>query len=110
MGSPIRGVESSQNTLLQVYEDFASHISKISREYVPLARAVLPERVAQALEHDVCHGQPQVEDHDVYAILRDRKVTSGVAGDLDPRIVKACVVELAHQVACVYREAVASHE
>ena len=94
----------------QQAEDYASHISKISREYIPLSRAVLPDRVTHALENGVCKGHPNVEDHDVYEILRGRKLTGGVAGDMDPRVVKACMVELVHPVACVYREAVVTHE
>ena len=31
-------------------------------------------------------------------------------GDLDPRVVKQCLVELAYPIACVYRDAVSSHQ
>ena len=86
-------------------EDYVQHISQISREYVPLTRAVLPDRVAHALDNGVCHGHPVLEDHDVFEILKGRKVTGGVEGDLDPRVVKACMVELVHLVACVYWKA-----
>ena len=46
----------------------------------------------------------------IFKVLGERKVTGGVDGDLDPRIVKKCLVELVHPVACVYRDAVESHK
>ena len=36
---------------LEQAEDFAAHISSISREYVPLTCAQLPDRVTHALDH-----------------------------------------------------------
>ena len=94
-------------TRLEQAEDYAKHISSISREYVPLSRAKLPERVSHALDHAVCRGQ---KDHEVYKVLKERKVTGGVLGDLDPRVLKECLPELVHPVACLYREAVVSHQ
>ena len=38
----------------QQAEDYAAHISAISREYVPLSRAKLPDRVQHALDHALC--------------------------------------------------------
>ena len=49
-------------------------------------------------------------DHEVFGILSQRKLTGGVEGDLDPRVVKACLVELTHPLACIYRSAVDNHE
>ena len=77
-------------------EDFASHISLISREYVPLTRAKLPERLQYAFDNALCHGHPDLPDHAIYNILKERKVTTGVEGDLDPRVVKERLVELVH--------------
>ena len=48
-------------------------------------------------------------DHEVYKNLTERKLTSGVKGDLHPQVVKACMIELVHPVACIYREAIRSH-
>ena len=90
-------------------EEYALHISKISRQYVPLVRAVLPDRVSHALEGDACCGHPDIEDHEVYGILKERKITGGVDGDLEPRVVKECLPELVHPIACVFREAVSAH-
>ena len=70
-------------SLEQQAEDFAIHISKISKEYVPLTRAVLPSRLAHALNHNCCAGHPLLEDHNVFSILSERKITGGVEGDLD---------------------------
>ena len=90
-------------------EDYAAHISAISRYYVPLTRAILPDRVQHALDHALCSGHPSLEDHEVYKILCDRKLTCGVDGDLDRAVMRECMVELSHPVACVYREAVGTH-
>ena len=97
-------------TRKQQADDYALHISRISWEYVPLARAILPHRLVQALANDPCCGHPSLEDHEVYQLLLDRKLTGGVDGDLDPRVVRACLVELSHPIACVYRSAVCNHE
>ena len=97
-------------TRQQQAEDYAEHISKISREYVPLSRARLPDRVAHALDNALCQGHPSLPEHEVFKILSERKLTGGVEGDLDPRVVKECLVELAHPVGCVYREAVEHHQ
>ena len=45
----------------------------------------------------------------VYTILKDRKLTGGVCGDLDPRVVDKCLVELTHPIAEVYRCAIEEH-
>ena len=71
---------------------------------------MLPERVSAALANDVCGGHPSLLDHEVFEILSHRKLTGGVVGDLDPRVVKECLVELSHPLACVYRSAVENHE
>ena len=94
----------------QQADDYAAHISKISRDYVPLARAVLPHRLVYALANDPCCGHPSLEDYEVFQLLSDRKLTGGVEGDLDPRVVRACLVELTHPIASVYRSALNSHE
>ena len=93
----------------QQAEDYALHVSRISRDYVPLTRATLPDRLSLALEQNECVGHPTLEDHTVYGLLRDRKVTGGVEGDLDPRVVKSCMLELTKPMACIYRCAVDSH-
>ena len=69
-------------------QDYALHISKISRDYVPLTRAVLPDRVQFALDNVVCQGHPLLQEHEVFKLLSERKLTGGVQGDLDPRITK----------------------
>ena len=73
-------------------EDYADHISKINREYTPLSCAIIPERVAYPLDNDCCKDHPSLEDHEVFNLLKARKVTGGVDGDLDPRVVKACLL------------------
>ena len=83
----------------QQAEDFAVHISAISREYIPMSQAILPDRVASALELEPCANHPPLDDHIVYEILRKRKLTGGVEGDLDPRVVKSCLVELVEPIA-----------
>ena len=62
-------------SLKQQADDFAHHIGRISREYVPLEKAVLPDRVAQALASDSCAGHPNLEDHVIFDILSKRKIT-----------------------------------
>ena len=57
-----------------------------------------------------CTGHPDLDDHVIFNILKERKLTGGVAGDLDPRIVRDCLVELVPPLAEVYREAVDCHE
>ena len=75
-------------TRLEQAEDYAQHIGKISREYVPLSSAVLPERLQHALDNAVCSGHPSIDDCDVYKNLSERKLTGGVEGDLDPRVMR----------------------
>ena len=65
-------------TTFEQAEDYARHISAISREYVPLSRASLPSRVLHALDHALCQGLPAAEDFQVYENLSNRKLTSGV--------------------------------
>ena len=96
-------------TRQQQAEDYAAHISSISREYVPLSRARLPDRVAHALDNALCQGHPSLPEHEVFKVLSERKLTGGVEGDLDPRIVRDCLVELAYPVGCIYRTAVEQH-
>ena len=69
-------------TSFQQAQDYAAHISAISREYRPLSRATLPSRVLHALDNAVCSGHPSIEDHEVFKNLSERKLTSGVKGDL----------------------------
>ena len=95
---------------LEQAEDYALHISSISREYVLLTKAKLPKRVQHALDNALCKGHPSLPDHEIFKILSERKVTAGVEGDLDPRVVKECLVELVHPIGCVYREAVDKHQ
>ena len=97
-------------TRKQQAEDYAAHISKISRQYIPLSRACLPERVAHAVENAICQGHPSLPEPEVFKILSERKLTGGVEGDMDPRIVKVCLAELAYPVECVYRSAVEQHQ
>ena len=49
-------------------------------------------------------------DHEFFQLLSNRKVTGGVQGDLDPQVVKACLVELTPPLANIYRSAVESHK
>ena len=93
----------------QQAEDYAKQISAISREYVPLGETVLPGRVQHALDNAVCTGHPLLDDHDVYKVLCERKLTAGVEGDLDKVVMKECMAELTHPVGVIYREAVSSH-
>ena len=79
----------------QQCNDIATFISKISREYQPLSLERLPQRVVDALESAACSNHPVLEDHQVYKIMMDRKLTSGVAGDLHPAVMKECMSELA---------------
>ena len=90
-------------------DDYAGYISRISREYTPLTRAVLPERLSYALENAVCSGHPHVDELQTYKVLSERKLTGGVDGDLDPRITKDCMVELSFPMSCVYKESLDSH-
>ena len=96
-------------SLFEQAQDYASHISAISREYVPLSRSSLPDRVLYALDNALCQGHPAANDHLVFQNLSQRKLTSGVRGDLHPAILKHCLVELSHPVACIYRKALESH-
>ena len=61
------------------------------------------------MDHALCSGHPALADHEVHKILCDRKLTGGVEGDLDRVVMKECMVELSHPVACIYREAVNTH-
>ena len=96
----------------QQAEDYAQFISRISREYVPLTKAKLPARVQEAFNNAPCEGHPVYEEHEIYKILSERKLTGGVSGDLDldPRVTRACLVELAYPIGCVYNEAITTHE
>ena len=82
----------------QQCNDIATFISKISREYQPLSLERLPQRVVDALESAACSNHPVLEDHQVYKIMMDRKLTSGVAGDLHPAVMKEFMIELTQPV------------
>ena len=56
-------------TTFEQAQDYANHISKISRDYTPLSRTSLPERVLHALDNAVCGGRPHAEDHEVFTNL-----------------------------------------
>ena len=60
------GLSHAQQT-----EDYASHISAISREYVPLAGTKLPDQVRHALDHALFSGHPGLADQKVHKILCD---------------------------------------
>ena len=51
---------------LEQCEDIAMFISRISREYKPLAPDNLPHRVVHGLAHNPCEGHPLLDDHTVY--------------------------------------------
>ena len=90
-------------------EAYARHISQISRDYVPLGVAQLPERVQHALDNAICCGHPHVDEASVFKNLSERKLTGGVEGDLAPRVAKDCMVELSHPVSCLYKESLDTH-
>ena len=71
--------EKGLNSIEQA-EDYAQHISSISREYIPLSAAVLPDRVQYALDNAVCCGHPHIDDAEVYKNLHERKLTGGGVG------------------------------
>ena len=49
--------------------DIAKFISKISREYPPLADSNLPDRVVEGLRAALCCGHPSLQDFEVYGIM-----------------------------------------
>ena len=79
-------------TDIEQCEDVAKFISKISQEYEPLSDSNLPKRVTDGLANQPCSGHPVLDDHHVYEIMKSRKLTSAVAGDLHPQIMKECMV------------------
>ena len=89
----------------QQANDIASFISKISREYLPLHDKNLPHRVVAGLSNSPCCGHPTLQDHEVYELMKARKITGGVDEDLHPVIVKEYLPELAHSVGVVLHEA-----
>ena len=91
-------------------EELAAHISCISRQYSPLDISKLPSPVSNCLASDPCSNHPCLEDFKIFQILDNRKITSGVKGDLHPKIVKGCSVELAHPVGVLFRDAVHHHQ
>ena len=93
----------------QQVEEFAKHISTISREYQPLEMDRLPARVRNTLMLSPCSEYPSCDDHEVYECLKARKLTSGVEADFHPTVVKGCMPELAHPVAVVFRDAMSTH-
>ena len=76
-------------TRLQQAEDYAAHISRISREYVPLSRAVLPDRVEHTLSNGLCQGHPPLEEYEVYKILSERKLTGAWKAILIPELLNS---------------------
>ena len=69
--------------ILSSTHPYTLHISKISKEYIPLGVAQLPERVQFALDNALCCGHPHVDNTTVFKNLSERKLTGGVEGDLD---------------------------
>ena len=96
-------------TDLEQCEDVAAFISKISREYSPLSVENLPDRVVNGLVNCPCSGHPALEDYKIYEIMKNRKLTSGVEGDIHPDIMRDCMTELAHPVGVILRDAVETH-
>ena len=96
-------------TDIEQCEDVAKFISKISQEYEPLSDKNLPKRVTDGLADQPCSGHPVLDDHYVYEIMKNRKLTSGVSGDLHPKIMKECMVELSNPVGVILRDAVETH-
>ena len=90
-------------------EDVANFFSQIRREYEPLSRHNMPDRVVSALDNCPCSNHPRLDDYQVYEVMKQRKVTASVKGDIHPTIIKECMTELAHPVGVLFRDAVETH-
>ena len=71
-------------------ERIAEHFSSISKEYPPLNPLLLPDRVKSKLFHpDVEKEAPQLEEFEVYEMLKRRKLkSSSVPGDIPTKLKK----------------------
>ena len=81
-------------------ERIAEHFSSISKEYPPLNPLLLPDRVKSKLFHpDVEKEAPQLEEFEVYEMLKRRKLkSSSVPGDIPTKLKKEFLPEFSHPV------------
>ena len=88
----------------EVAELISEHFSKISREFSPLNKRSLPQRVIKKLENPESESLiPQVFEHDVYKrICQATKPKSGVPGDLPRKLVSEFGPELSVPVTKIF--------
>ena len=71
-----------QLTAIEENNQAAEYFTSINNEYPHLHVGNLPDRVQQSLKNAPCSGHPQLPDCKLYYDLLNRKITSGVDGDL----------------------------
>ena len=99
--------ESESLSESQSAEKIANYFSRISEQFPPLDRKLLPERVQKKLESE--SFPPKVDTLDVYRKVKAaRKPKSGVPSDLPRQIVQEFAPELATPVQYIVNSIVQS--
>ena len=97
-------------TISEAADKIAEHFSKISREYPPLNRETLPDRVSQKIKNPESESEvPKIFEHDVYKrISQANKPKSGVPGDLPRKLVSEFGPELALPISKIFNNIIKS--
>ena len=94
----------------EVANNIAEHFSKVSREFPPLKRKSLPDRVYLKItnpESESCI--PEILEHEVYKRIRQAtKPKSGVPGDLPKRLVSEFGPELSLPISKIFNSVMKS--
>ena len=86
-------------------ELIAEHFSKISREFPPLDRETLPDRVSQKINNPERESKvPELFEHEVYMRIKQaNKPKSGVPGDIPKKLVNEFRPELSVPVTKIFK-------
>ena len=91
---------------LEAADKIAEHFSQISREFPPLNRDVLPDRVIEKIDNPEYESKvPEVSEYEVFErISKANKPKSGVPGDLPKTLVSEFAPELSAPVAKIFQK------
>ena len=94
----------------QAADKIAEHFSKVSREFPPLDKDILPERVRLKIANPESESRiPVIFEHEVYKrILQANKPKSGVPGDLPKKLITEFGPELSLPIFKIFTNVIES--
>ena len=96
---------------IQSAEKLADYFSCISQEFNPINVSLFSPKVKKLLKSAKSQPKPVLEPFEVYSrILKSKKPTSGVPGDLPVKLVKEFAVELSLPVSKIFNRITSSAE